>query len=149
MCEKMKIAFQILKSSFLLVIVILVAGCTSSGGTSLRPISFASSGTSADVLAPLEGGVIGGQIGEELSASQRKVALIAEYKALETVRDQTPVAWGKKGAGTYGEVVAGLPYRVGAQDCRPIIQRVITGTDIKTATGAACRESDGRWVKVG
>lgn len=123
----------------------LLVGCVGTG-------SLGASGINDDLLEPLTGGVIStvdASALSPLSSRARQDAVIAEFRALQSPIGAAPQAWADDRARISGQVQAGLPYRVGMQDCRPLTQTVTVSGQVKTATGAACRESDGRWVRVG
>ncbi len=94
----------------------------------------------------MDGGLIGGSIGSSLSATEKRSALEAEYKALEYTTSGQKVTWKGDQASRYGEVVPAQPYRVGSQDCRQYTQTVFTGGAGVTARGTACRNADGSWT---
>lgn len=97
----------------------------------------------ATIIAEMNGGLIGGAIGSGLSERDRRVALEAEYKALEYTPAGQPVRW--QGSAS-GEAVAAQPYRVGSQNCRQYTQSVTAGAARRTARGTACRNGDGSWT---
>ena len=99
----------------------------------------------ATALGALAGGVIGGNIGRRLDYSSRQHALKAEYNALENGRSGAPVRWQGTGQ-TYGEVVPQQPYQVGTSNCRRYTHTIYIGGQPETATGTACRNSDGTWT---
>lgn len=132
--------------------VIAVSGCTTSGlgGGGIIPSVGGSDGSAssgkvaARIIDAMDGGLIGGSIGNGLSGSDRRKALEAEYRALEYGQGGQAVGW--KGNGASGEVVAAQPYRVGSQDCRQYSQTVFTGGTPLVARGTACRNPDGSWT---
>lgn len=130
-----------------------LSGCTTSGlssGGGILPAAgsadaAASSGkVAARIINGMEGGLIGGSVGNGLSNADRRKALEAEYRALEYGQGGQAVAW--KGDGRSGEVVASQPYRVGSQDCRQYSQTVFTSGTPLIARGTACRNADGSWT---
>lgn len=132
--------------------LVAVSGCTTSGlggGAGLVPAVAGGDGASngkvaVRIIDAMQGGLIGGPIGNGLSAGDRRKALEAEYRALEYGQGGQSISW--KGSGRSGEVVAAQPYRVGSQDCRQYSQTVFaTGTPV-TARGTACRNADGSWT---
>lgn len=128
------------------------SGCTttslSSGGGVVPALGGgddASSGkVAARIINAMDGGLIGGTIGNGLNGDDRRKALEAEYRALEYGQGGQAVAW--KGDGRSGEVVAAQPYRVGSQDCRQYSQTVFTTGTPLVARGTACRNADGSWT---
>jgi surface antigen len=127
-----------------------LSGCLSTG---LKPQSVApvapTAGltlTSSQLLEPLKGGLIGGSLGAELSSTEKQLGLVAEYQALETSFGQTPVKWLDEKTANSGEVTAGAPYRVGQQDCRSFTHKLLLKAVRSTATGSACRQTNGTWL---
>jgi len=128
------------------------SGCTTSGlssGGGVVPAlgggdDAASGKVAARIINAMDGGLIGGTIGNGLNSDDRRKALEAEYRALEYGQGGQAVAW--KGEGRSGEVVAAQPYRVGSQDCRQYSQTVFTTGTPLTARGTACRNADGSWT---
>ncbi|MEJ6781388.1 hypothetical protein AmiPiv_02305 [Aminobacter sp. Piv2-1] len=130
-----------------------ISGCATSGlggGDGIIP-SVGGAGAAgpnrkvaARIIDAMEGGLIGGSIGGDLSSGDRRKALEAEYRALEYGQGGQAVAW--KGESQSGEVVAAQPYRVGSQDCRQYSQTVFTGGTPLVARGTACRNPDGSWT---
>lgn len=93
----------------------------------------------------MEGGLIGGSIGDGLDSTERRSALEAEYRALERTPSGEAVTW-RGDSGVYGEVVAAQAYRVGSQDCRQYRHMVVVDGVPRTARGTACRNPDGSWT---
>lgn len=129
------------------VLLPLLSACTtlsgagqSSGATAPGPT------TSASIIAAMNGGLIGGGIGRDLSEGERRLALQAEYRALEYTPGGQAVTWKSESGNRYGEVVAAQPYRVGSQDCRQYSHKLITGGQPQEARGTACRNADGSWT---
>ena len=100
----------------------------------------------AGIVEAMAGGLVGGLTGADLDSRDRRRALEAEYRALEYMQAGQSVIWGKAGSDRYGEVVAGSPYRVGAQNCRQYKHTVQISQRSRTARGAACRNDDGSWT---
>ena len=127
-----------------------LTGCLSSGlaPQTVVPVTPVSPNavTSAQLLEPLKGGLIGGSLGETLSKAERQRGLIAEYQALETSFGLAPVIWVDEKTGITGEVVAGAPYRVGQQDCRPYTHKLTVKKLVTNASGSACRQANGSWL---
>ncbi|MBE7183661.1 MAG: hypothetical protein INR68_04545 [Methylobacterium mesophilicum] len=101
--------------------------------------------TRDEIIAALNGGLVGGRIGSGLSDGEKRKALEAEYRALENTPSGQRVAWQGDDSGRRGEVVAAQPYRVGSQDCRQYSQTVFTQAGSQTARGTACRNTGGSW----
>lgn len=130
-----------------------VSACsvTGSSGTGSQVQAFAQPEPDGDrpiaatIVEAMAGGLIGGTIGRELGARERRSALEAEYRALEYTPAGQAVSWDGTGS-TRGEVVAGAPYRVGSQDCRQYIHKLYAGSQANSARGTACRNADGSWT---
>lgn len=92
-------------------------------------------------------GLAGFTVGKSLSAADRRLALEAEYKALEYTPGGKPVSWKTAGRSSIsGDVVAAQPYRVGSQNCRQYSHTVFDDGQAQTARGTACRNPDGTWT---
>ena len=129
-----------------------LSGCLSGGLD--RPSPGAQAGAVADpkpggavastIIAAMNGGLIGGPIGEGLGNGDRRLALESEYRALEYTPASESVTW--QGRGDSGEVVVGQPYRVGSQNCRQFKHTVVVDGRTRSARGTACRNPDGSWT---
>jgi surface antigen len=129
--------------------LLAVSGCAATGikTPSLPSLGGGNNGKiAAVIIAAMNGGLIGGKIGEGLSNADRGAGLEAEYRALEYTQSGKPVTWKGSQAGIYGEVVAAQPYRVGSQDCRQYSHTVTSGGQPRVARGTACRNRDGSWT---
>ncbi|MCO6186676.1 hypothetical protein [Rhizobium sp. L1K21] len=136
---------NISKSIFLLGLSITLAGCsTSSGGGSIAPLAFSSSGSST-YLKALHGGIVSRVNGVQLDRTDSRLALEAEYRALEAAPGGQAVEW-QGGDGVAGKVVAAAPYQVGSQNCRQYTHTLTLGMRSEVARGAACRNGDGTWT---
>jgi surface antigen len=131
-------------------IAAILSGCVSTGlpPKTIAPASPAAAPplTAAQLLEPLSGGLIGGNLGAALTPAEKQRGLVAEYQALETSFGQAPVVWVDDKTGSGGEVIAGTPYRVGQQDCRPFSHKLTRKTIVSTAAGSACRQTNGSWL---
>lgn len=92
------------------------------------------------------GGLVSSSLGADLSRRARRVAVDAEYVALESTPAGRPVTWNEERSGASGQVTAAQPYRVGSQDCRSYDHAVNIRGSTFTARGAACRNEDGSWT---
>lgn len=132
-------------------VFMVLAGCATTGsdvtsiggGAVTPPVKGAVAST---IIAQMDGGLIGGAIGSDLSDGDRRVALEAEYRALEYTPAGQAVKWQGSSSGHTGEVVAAQPYRVGSQDCRQYTQSVSLAGQSQSARGTACRNADGSWT---
>lgn len=124
-----------------LAAMLLIAGCNLTGrGQTLTPTA-----ANAGQLG-MTGGLAGYTVGKSLSEADRRLALAAEYKALEHTQSGRPVSWKSTKGDPSGDVVAAQPYRVGSQDCRQYSHTVFAAGATQTARGTACRNPDGTWT---
>lgn len=135
----------------LVAAAVALSGCSTvglGGGRTGSSGSGAATGPAAPetIIAAMDGGLIGGSIGSGLSESDRRIALQAEYRALEYSPAGKAVDWQGSGGAPKGSVAAAQPYRVGSQDCRQYTQTVTIGGQNRAARGTACRNSDGSWT---
>lgn len=145
------------KISFALLIVAgVLAGCSTSGGGSrgrFLPLPSRQSAaltpnasSPGDLIGKLNGGLIGQGIGRALEPEERKLALEAEYHALEEAPGGEATAWQSPDRAVSGKVVAAPPYQVGSQNCRQYTHSVTINGAVREARGAACRNGDGSWT---
>ena len=124
-----------------------LAGCMSSGsrdeaGSSVMALA-------APASAAPAGGLIGGAVGDELSAADRRAAMDAEFRALEYGNVGAPVRWRGASGRTYGDVVASTRYQVNDFACRDYTHTVYLNGQPHVAQGTACRQPDGTWRAIG
>lgn len=101
----------------------------------------------ARIIAAMNGGLVAGPVGADLTESEKRRALEAEYRALEYTPAGESVAWGAEGGSSgYGEVMARQPYSVGSQNCRQYTLTVTAKGRTQQARGTACRNEDGSWT---
>ncbi len=133
-----------------MVLSAALSGCSTVGLGGGRPAGTGVAGGPTSPAAPetiisaMDGGLIGGQVGAGLSEGDRRMALQAEYRALEYTAAGKAVDW--QGSGASGSVTAAQPYRVGSQDCRQYTQSVNAGGQARSARGTACRNANGSWT---
>jgi surface antigen len=134
---------------------VFLSACSTSDGvgfeskSAVRAFTGASTASqqpvAAAIMKALSGGLIGSSLGQGLDSRDRRLALEAEYRALEYTPAGQAVSWGD--ADDHGgRVVAGSPYRVGSQDCRQYTHTVFAGPRSQIARGSACRNPDGSWT---
>lgn len=128
----------------LALMLLLAAG----GCSTLQP----SAGIAALVSDPgpgvddkMQGGLANGAAADGLGRSELRLALAAEYNALEYGQSGKPIRW-EGGSGRSGEVVPAQPYRVGTQDCRQYMHNLTVAGQTRTVKGTACRNADGSWT---
>lgn len=100
-------------------------------------------------VGPVEGGLTGADVGRSLSEAERKLALKAEYEALEYGRSGQPTAWQGRSGQNRGQINVGSSYQVNRLDCREYTHNVWIGGRLRVVKGTACREPDGVWRIVG
>ncbi|WP_367715348.1 RT0821/Lpp0805 family surface protein [Nitratireductor sp. GISD-1A_MAKvit] len=132
----------------------LLSGCLSGGApvSRLEPTSFASTQVAKDnsaILGIEGGGLVGGTLGQPLSRRQKRLAIEAEYKALESTPAGQDISWRDSGSGRAGTVRPAQPYRVGSQDCRQYMHVIRIEGEMREARGTACRNEDGSWMLLG
>lgn len=94
------------------------------------------------------GGVVGHKIGQSMDEADRRAAMEAEFRALETGRAGTATPWRNPNSGHYGTVVPGQPYMSAGAHCRSYTHTIYIDGRPETLTGKACRKPDGSWGKV-
>lgn len=132
----------------MMVAAALLSGCATAKRTT-APLAFASPQTSYSsgdaFVRALDGGLVSRIEGANLGAEDRKLALQAEYKALEEAPGGQAVPW-SGATGVSGTVVAATPYQVGTQNCRQYMQTVNVDGRSLVSRGAACRNPNGTWT---
>jgi surface antigen len=129
-----------------LAAILLLSGCAPGGLGGGSTLNNGPKTASAAIVQAMNGGLVGGQIGADLSPADRGKALEAEYRALEYTQTGQVVAWKSASGTTTGEVTAAAPYRVGSQDCRQYTHVVTSPMGTRSARGTACRNPDGSWT---
>lgn len=135
-----------------IVAALALSGCLN-GGRGLQPIALqepakANEGDmAATIIKAMNGGLVGGAVGQGLSDAEKRRGLEAEYRALEYTPAGEAVAWGESGGRSgFGEVTAAQAYSVGSQNCRQYTQTVTAKGRTQVARGTACRAADGSWT---
>lgn len=130
-----------------------LAGCSAASNATRalplvpdRPSAAQSQPDEDGVLAALKGGIIGPVAGDRLAGRDRRRALEAEYRALETAPVGQSISWSNERSGFSGEVAAAQAYQVGSQNCRQYTHRVNAGGQQIEARGTACRDENGAWT---
>jgi surface antigen len=106
-------------------------------------------GAGQPTLGVVEGGLLGAEIGRSLSEGERRLALQAEYEALEYARPGQRTAWQSPQTGNSGEVVVGAAYEVNKLSCRELTHTVKIGGRVRVSRGTACRQPSSDWRVVG
>ena len=140
--------------------VVGLAACTAKNGITTGAVpaganpgvvidSPIASGGGEPLIGPLEGALQGADVGLSLSEADRKIALNAEYEALEYGRTGQPTRWRNRRSGNAGEVSVGSTYQVNRLDCREYTHKVSIGGRNRVVRGTACRQPDGVWRVLG
>jgi surface antigen len=136
-------------SRYALLMVAALSGCTTLSAGGAKPVAVSvdpAVTVSNGLLNNLNGGLIGQKLGAGFDASDKPLALEAEYKALEETPAGQKSIWTNPKNNNGGEVTAAQPYRVGSQNCRQYSHTFFIKGVTQTAKGTACRNSDGSWT---
>lgn len=120
----------------------LALGACSSTGSGEPP---AATAASTKPTAPAISGVIAGPFAAELSEADRQRAHEAEVSALESGKRQS---W-RGDKGLFGYVEPGTESAGIGGKCRDYSHTIYQAGRPKTASGSACRQSDGSWRATG
>jgi surface antigen len=99
----------------------------------------------ATLVGAVIGGIVGSEIGRSLDEQDRRLAIEAEYDALERGGSGRARVWRSERDGTYGEIVPSRPYRRGGYDCRDYTHTIYNDGRPEVMRGTACRNPDGTW----
>jgi surface antigen len=124
-----------------------VSGGTGTAGANTGIVvgSQAAVGAGLPPVAPMEGILLGAELGRSLDASDREMAVRAEYEALEYARAGTPATWTNPSTGNSGSIIAGGVTEVNKLDCRDYTHTASIGGRTRVARGVACRQPGGTW----
>ncbi|MEO1701471.1 MAG: hypothetical protein AAFR71_05400 [Pseudomonadota bacterium] len=138
--------------TFWLMVPMTLSACQTTGlvfGGSEKALS------SPQLIAALNGGLVGQVSALELTNTDQRLALASEYRALEYAAPGELVTWQSSAVALAGQVTASQPYRVGSQNCRQYSHRIFStqvtasGSAPAAAHGTACRNIDGSWNLLG
>lgn len=131
----------------------LVTGAVSNTAPGANPgivvDSPVATGTGQTQLGAVEGGLMGADVGRSLTDADRKLALKAEYEALEYGRSGSRSQWQSRTTGVHGEISVGSTYQVNSLDCREYHHKVYIGGRARVVNGTGCRQPNGVWRIVG
>jgi len=99
----------------------------------------------AIALGTLGGAFLGKSVGDSLDRADLAYAERSSQQALETARSGQPVSWSNPDSGNSGTITPTRTYQNAGQFCREYTQTINVGGRNETATGRACRQSDGTW----
>jgi surface antigen len=138
---------------------VVLAACTTGSGVPRSGIAGANpvavvgspvgSGEGEPMLGMAEAAVTGADVGRSLTAEDRRLALQAEYEALEYGRGGQATEWRNRVSGNYGRIVVAAVYEVNNLDCREYTHTVYVGGRARVVRGTACREPGAVWRVVG
>ncbi|MDQ0315130.1 RT0821/Lpp0805 family surface protein [Amorphus orientalis] len=83
-----------------------------------------------------------------LTDEDRRVALSAEFRALERTPAGAAISWSNPQTEHSGEVLPGPAYQVNAQRCRDYTHTVTAGGEPMRFQATACRAPEGDWLIV-
>ena len=115
------------------------------GGVIGNQVGSGSGRVVATAIGAVVGGIVGNEIGRSLDENDRRAAMEAEYRALETGASGQGVPWKNPDSGRYGTVVPYKPYMVGRRHCRDYTHTIYINGQPETMRGKACRSRDGTW----
>jgi len=102
-------------------------------------------GAGEPTIGPIEGGLMGAEVGRSLADADRPIALKAEYEALEYGQPGRPTEWTSRAGEVHGSVEVGAVTQVNRLDCRQYTHNIWIGGRLRVVRGTACRRPDGVW----
>lgn len=136
------------KFAFMLPLLVLTSCSSLNTGKTTAPAvtdPLTARSVSNTVLAPMGSGILGAALAQ-FAVADRRLAIEAEYKALEYAPKGQAVSWKSRSGKAGGEVVAAQPYQVGSQNCRQYSHNYTLDGAPQMVRGTACRNSDGSWT---
>jgi surface antigen len=119
------------------------------GGIIGNQVGKGSGQVAATAIGAVVGGIVGHEIGKSMDEADRRAAMEAEYRALETAQSGSQTPWRNPDSGHYGYVVPSQPYKYNNLDCRNYTHTIYISGQPQTMRGKACRQPDGTWRNVG
>ncbi len=98
------------------------------------------------LVALAGGGLLRDDVGRKLTLNERKLAVSAEFEALEYSPVGETVNWGNQFFFNFGVVVASRTYDVGSSNCRQYVHTLLIKGTSEVVKATACKEQDGTWV---
>ncbi len=92
-------------------------------------------GAGEPTIGPVEGGLMGAEVGRSLNDADRAIALKAEYEALEYGRGGQPTEWRSSSGQVSGKVAVGSVYQVNRLDCRDYTHSISIGGRMRVVKG--------------
>ena len=99
----------------------------------------------ATATGAVVGGLIGNSIGKQMDDDDRRQAMEAEYRALESDDDREPVRWRNERSGHSGYIRPRRTYHSSGMRCREFEEVVEIDGRPETVISKACRRPDGTW----
>ena len=97
-------------------------------------------------IGALAGAWFGGEIGKSLDKADRAYMRSSTQEGLEYGKIGSKTRWSNPDSGNSGVIKPTRTYKeANGQDCREFEQTVFVNQKQETATGRACRDSDGTW----
>lgn len=124
----------------------LDAGLNAGLNTGLNSGPNAGMASGREISKAFNGGILPKEDYNKLFRKDKIRALLAEYGALENSATGQSSSWATPNGNSSGVVTASQPYQVGEQNCRQYSHKAIIKGKSVTATGAACRTLDGKWI---
>lgn len=123
------------RAGLVVVAALALAACQSAAGVP------GIGGQADDTMRP---GLATEEIRGMFTGTARKLALQAEFKALQFGPTGAPVAWEGRGE-RRGSVIPGPVYRIGSRDCRDYTHTFYVGDEATVRKGTACRREESDW----
>lgn len=139
--------------TFAICSLLLLQGCTLTGSQDAGVSGEFAQPKKIDraKLTALGNGLLPEETFNELSAADQRLALSAEYEALEEAPAGIAVSWQSKTGGA-GSVTASTPFRVGSTSCRQYSHEYTKPAGTASASskgqGTACRDVQALWTPV-
>ena len=119
------------------------AGGAAAGGLLAAAIGASPLGLAAGVIL---GGVAGGAVGNYLDSQDKEAALKAQQQSLTSNKAGQTTTWSNPDSGNSGAFTPTNQYTTkDGKICRDYQQTVTINGKQETATGTACKMSDGSW----
>jgi surface antigen len=100
-------------------------------------------------VGAIAGSQLGGNVGRQLSGTDKALMQESTQRALETGTSGDAVHWGNQKSGNSGSTTPQARFTTsGGASCREFQQSVTVASQNATAYGTACRQADGRWMVV-
>lgn len=104
--------------------------------------------TSRQLAEALNGGILPKATFDTLSRRDKMRVLLTEYSALENSPAGKALSWQNPNGKFSGIVTPLQPFKVGTQNCRQYSHDILVRDVQITASGAACRSPNGKWVPI-